>query len=142
MLMRCCPRRRKKVKWSFVDLSQDTVVREIVTRLKAVEKWGAVRVEGTWGSFAPLLAAHISKELGRPILYIRPHIDDADKVADDLNTFGAEDVEAFAAWEGEEDLADATDETRLRDSESSLVSRRSSLVIQRPSHESQVTSHG
>jgi transcription-repair coupling factor (superfamily II helicase) len=33
---------------------------------------------GTWGSFAPMLAAHLWKILKRPILYIAPHIDDAD----------------------------------------------------------------
>jgi len=65
-----------------------------------------------WGSFAHLLAAYISKELGRPILYVCPHIDDADKAADDLQTFGAQEIEPLAAWEGEEDLADATDEIR------------------------------
>ncbi|MBA7695890.1 Transcription-repair-coupling factor [subsurface metagenome] len=109
-----------------MELGRDRIVREIISRLKIARGGGLVKVEGTWGSFAPLLAAYISKELGRPILYLRPHIDDADKAADDLNTFGAEDVEAFAAWEGEEDLADATDETRAE--RLKLVSRISSLV--------------
>ncbi len=125
-----------------MELGRDRIVREIISRLKIARGRGLVEVEGTWGSFAPLLAAHISKELGRPILYIRPHIDDADKVADDLNTFGAEDmgstlrqssvpagspqVETFAAWEGEEDLADATDETRAE--RLRIVARLSSLV--------------
>ncbi|GAG53841.1 unnamed protein product, partial [marine sediment metagenome] len=72
----------------------------------------AVKVEGTWGSFARLLAAYISDKLKKPILYICPHIDDADKTADDLHTFGAERIEPLPAWEGEEDLADATDEIR------------------------------
>jgi transcription-repair coupling factor (superfamily II helicase) len=68
-------------------------------------------------------------------LYIRPHIDDADKAADDLHTFGAKDVdsagspqvEVFAAWEGEEDLADATDETRAE--RLRIVARFSSLAV-------------
>jgi len=59
-----------------------------------------------------MLAEYISRELKRPILYIRPHIDDADKVADDLHSFGCQRIEAFPAWEGIEDLADATDEIR------------------------------
>ncbi len=117
-----------------MELGRDRIVCEIISRLKTARGGGLVKVEGTWGSFAPLLAAYISTELGRPILYLRPHIDDADKAADDLNTFGAEDVdsigspqvEAFAAWEGEEDLADATDETRAE--RLKLVSRISSLV--------------
>ena len=89
------------VRMGIVELGRDRVVREIISRLKdAKGNEGAVKVEGTWGSFAPLLAAYISKELGRPILYIRPHIDDADKAADDLHTFGAEDVETFACVGG------------------------------------------
>ncbi len=94
-----------------MDLGRDKVVRRIISRLKAAET-GGVKVEGTWGSFAPLLVAHISNQLKRPILYVRPHIDDADKAADDLQTFGAKAIEPLAAWEGEEDIADATDEIR------------------------------
>jgi transcription-repair coupling factor (superfamily II helicase) len=59
-----------------------------------------------------MLAEYISRELERPILYIRPHIDDADKATDDLHSFGCQRIEAFPAWEGAEDLADATDEIR------------------------------
>jgi len=88
------------------------MVSELISRLKAARGEGVVRVAGTWGSFAHLLAAHISRKLGRPVLYICPHIDDADKAADDLQTFGAKEIEPLAAWEGEEDLADATDEIR------------------------------
>ena len=109
-----------------MELGRDRTVAEIISRLKTARGGGVVKVEGTWGSFAPLLAAYISKELGRPILYIRPHIDDADKAADDLHTFGAENIEALPAWEGEEELADATDEIRAE--RLKLVSRLSSLV--------------
>jgi transcription-repair coupling factor (superfamily II helicase) len=107
-----------------MELGRDKRVAEIISRLKTAKGGeGAVKVEGTWGSFAPLLAAYISKEIGRPILYIRPHIDDADKASDDLHTFGAENVEALPAWEGEEELADATDEIRAE--RLKLVSRLS-----------------
>jgi transcription-repair coupling factor (superfamily II helicase) len=107
-----------------MELGRDRIVREIIARLKTAKE--AVKVEGTWGSFAPLLAAYILKELGRPILYIRPHIDDADKAVDDLHTFGAENIEALPAWEGEEELADATDE--IRTERLKLVSRLSCIV--------------
>ena len=96
-----------------MKLGRDRTVAEIISRLKGCKGGeGAVRVEGTWGSFAPMLAGYISGELERPILYIRPHIDDADKAADDLHSFGCQRIEAFPAWEGAEDLADATDEIR------------------------------
>jgi transcription-repair coupling factor (superfamily II helicase) len=108
-----------------MDLAPDKTVREIISRL-AKPGEGVVKVEGTWGSFARLLAAHISRATSRPILYICPHIDDADKAADDLRTFGAQKVETLLAWEGEEDLADATDEIRAE--RLKLVSRLSSPI--------------
>jgi len=108
-------------------LGRDKIVAKIISRLEATrEDKGVVKVEGTWGSFARLLAAYISEKLGRPILYIRPHIDDADKSADDLHTFTGKQVESLGAWEGEEDFADATDEIRAE--RLKLVSRISQLA--------------
>jgi transcription-repair coupling factor (superfamily II helicase) len=94
-----------------MDLAGDKVVSQVVSRLGLAPQ-GPVKVEGTWGSFARLLAAHISKALHRPVLYLCAHIDDADRAFDDLKTFEASRVELLPAWEGEEELADATDETR------------------------------
>ena len=96
-----------------MDIGKDKVVREIIARLEAAKgNGGAVRVAGTWGSYAPMLAAFVSGKIKRPILYLCPHIDDADKVVDDLSTFGGSQIELMPAWEGEEQIADATDETR------------------------------
>jgi transcription-repair coupling factor (superfamily II helicase) len=95
-----------------MDLQRDKVVSEILARLSRSQ--GPVNVEGTWGSFARLLTSHISKTLHRPVLHLCPHIDDADRASDDLKTFGVERVELVPAWEGEEELADATDETRAQ----------------------------
>ena len=112
---------------AFMDLSLDTTVQEIIARLECASDGGQVNVEGTWGSFGPMLAATLSEKLGRLILYVRPHIDDADKAADDLQTFTGRPIEAFGAWEGEEDLADATDEIRAQ--RLMLVSRLSSSRV-------------
>ncbi len=110
-----------------MELGTDKTVGRIISRLKSAKAGeGVVKVEGTWGSFARLLTVYISEKLSRPILYICPHIDDADKAADDLHTFGGERVDIFGAWEGEEDLADATDEIRAE--RLKIVSRISSLV--------------
>jgi len=95
-----------------MDLAHDKVVSEVVARLSRSQ--GPVKVEGTWGSYARLLTAHLSKTLHRPVLHVGAHIDDADRAFDDLRTFGAEQVELLPAWEGEEELADATDETRAQ----------------------------
>ncbi|MHC4520368.1 MAG: hypothetical protein ACYTAS_17415, partial [Planctomycetota bacterium] len=94
-----------------MDLARDKVVSQLISRLAGPEK-RAVKIEGTWGSFARLLTAHVAKSLGRPILLVCPHIDDADRAFDDLKTFEAGRIELLPAWEGEEELADATDETR------------------------------
>ena len=118
-----------------MELGTDKTVGQIISRLKSAPAFscesksggeGVVKVEGTWGSFARLLTAYISEKTSRPILYICPHIDDADKAADDLHTFGGERIDTFGAWEGEEDLADATDEIRAE--RLKTVSRVSCLV--------------
>jgi transcription-repair coupling factor (superfamily II helicase) len=95
----------------MMDLAGDKAVSQVISRLHQAGR-GLVKVEGTWGSFARLLTAHLARTLQRPILHICPHIDDADRAFDDLKTFGVAGVELLAAWEGEEELADATDETR------------------------------
>jgi len=120
-----------------MDLGRDKTVARIISRLEATKGGGVVKVEGTWGSFARLLTASISQKLARPILYICPHIEDADKAVDDLQTFGCKNVAALAAWEGEEELADATDETRAE--RLKLVARISSLVGQGTGNGSQGT---
>jgi len=85
----------------FMELGRDRTVQEILARLEsAAGGRKAVRVEGTWGSFGSLLVAYISERTGRPVLYVRPHIDDADKALDDLHTFTGKAIEAFGAWEG------------------------------------------
>jgi transcription-repair coupling factor (superfamily II helicase) len=114
-----------------VNLGRDKIVSTIISRLETAKSAeGAVKVEGTWGSFAPMLACYISEKLGRPILYISPHIDDADKIIDDLHTFGGEKVELLPAWEGEEELADATDEIRAE--RLRVVTRYSSILRSSP----------
>ena len=49
----------------FMELGRDRTVLEIISRLQA-KGGGAVEVEGTWGSYAPMLAAYVSKKLKRP----------------------------------------------------------------------------
>jgi transcription-repair coupling factor (superfamily II helicase) len=94
-----------------VDLGEDKIVSETVSRLAGSRGHdGAVKVDGTWGSFAPMLAAHISRALKRPILYVNAQIDEADRTSDDLQVFASGGVEVFPVWEGIENIADATDE--------------------------------
>jgi transcription-repair coupling factor (superfamily II helicase) len=96
-----------------MNIGQDETIQKIISRLGSISgQKDIIKIEGTWGSFGRLLVSNISKQTGRPVLYICPHIDDADKALDDLNTFGGSRIELLSAWEGEEDLADATDEIR------------------------------
>jgi transcription-repair coupling factor (superfamily II helicase) len=94
-----------------MQIGNDSAVREITSRLKVLRPGeGAVKVEGSWGSFARLLAAHAAGELKTPVLYISPHIDDADSAGDDLGVFSGCTVETFPAWEGGPSSIDSTDE--------------------------------
>ena len=94
-----------------MDIGRDKTVEQIISRLKNSSACdGPVKVEGTWGSFAPALAAEVFKTLKRPILYISAHIDDADNVNDDLLVFGHKRVQTFPAREDLGDINDATDE--------------------------------
>ncbi len=84
-------------------------VQEIISQLNSAET-GVVKIAGTWGSFAPLLALHIHKQTNKPILYISRHLDDADNVVDDIIAVGGKNIETLPGWAGEE-IIDATDET-------------------------------
>lgn len=61
-------------------------VSELIPRLKADDN-RPVKIAGTWGSFAPLLALNIQQQLTKPILYISRHLDDSDNVVDDIIAF-------------------------------------------------------
>ena len=98
----------------MMDLNGDPKVREIVSRLaEARPGEGPVKVDGTWGSYARVLAGHIRRQLGRPIMYITAHQDEADNAADDLQNFAADArVSVFPVREdvGAEPTAEAGDE--------------------------------
>ena len=98
-------------------LRQDAAVRSIIERLSTGDSPAPVTADGARGSYAPLLAAALWRTLNRPVLYISPHIDDADHVADDLQVFAGRFVPTFPVWEDRQDQSDATDEVgaqRLR----------------------------
>ena len=50
------------------------------------KRQGVVAAEGLWGSSAPILAALATERLGRPLLYVTAHTDEADDVRDDIET--------------------------------------------------------
>ncbi len=94
-----------------IALKQDAAVRTIVERLTARSGTvPVVKADGTWGSYARLLGAYLHQTLKRPVVYISPHIDDADTAADDLQVFSGGLVATFPAWESQNGSLDATDE--------------------------------
>ena len=57
------------------------------------------RIVGVWGSSSALAAAAIGKITSRCVLFIAPHPDDADEVADDIEVFTGRPAHSFPAWE-------------------------------------------
>ncbi|MBW8017041.1 MAG: transcription-repair coupling factor [Planctomycetes bacterium] len=94
-----------------MDISKDKSVCQLISRLSEPDaKDGPVKVDGTWGSFAPLLAHHISSTLKRPLLYVSANIEDSDNIFDDLLVFAGKGIDIFPVWETRDKYADATDE--------------------------------
>ncbi|HOW19017.1 MAG TPA: hypothetical protein PLC79_08270, partial [Phycisphaerae bacterium] len=96
-------------------LTADETFRRLVARLR--EGKGPACVEGSWGSFAPLVAGFAAAESGRPLLYVTAHLEEADDARDDLELFLQHPVEVFGAWEalpGEGAAADEIAAERLR----------------------------
>ncbi len=60
---------------------------------------GVVGVSGLWGSSAPILAANLAESSDTPLLYICAHLDEADTVADDLQTTTGQQTAILSAWE-------------------------------------------
>ena len=94
-----------------MDLGRDNTVRQLVERLRTRKASDPpISVEGTWGSFARLLAAYVYQELGRPVLFVCAHIDDADSAGDDLQVFSGQPAETLPVWESPSAAEDGSDE--------------------------------
>ncbi|MCX5632341.1 MAG: transcription-repair coupling factor [Phycisphaerae bacterium] len=87
-----------------MNIGQLKSVQEIISQLKTVNR--AVKIAGTWGSFARLLALHIHEQLKKPILYISPYLDEADNVVDDLIAFHPSSVYSKASTPVEASVLD------------------------------------
>ena len=78
-------------------VTSDPVVAGLANRLVEVDALQAV--SGLWGSSAPILAAATGDAVGRPILYVTAHLDQADDARDDMETVLGRAVELLPAWE-------------------------------------------
>ncbi|MDH7598898.1 MAG: CarD family transcriptional regulator, partial [Sedimentisphaerales bacterium] len=89
------------------DLLSHPAIRQLMAML-AEGRGQLVNLQGLWGSFGPLLVGLIYRTLGRPILYIRPYVEDAFRAVDDLQTFGIK-ADLMAAWEDLQAVPDGAD---------------------------------
>jgi transcription-repair coupling factor (superfamily II helicase) len=84
------------------DLFQRVLTSEPVARAVEHLKTGdELNLAGVWGSAGPLIAAAVGRAANRPVLYLAPHLDDADGVADDMELFTSQPVATFPAWEAQ-----------------------------------------
>ncbi len=60
-----------------------------------------VALSGVWGSAAPMLAAALAAAKGWPLVYLCPHLDDADDAADDIELLTGQAATLFPAWEAD-----------------------------------------
>jgi transcription-repair coupling factor (superfamily II helicase) len=81
------------------NILRDAAVGQLLDRWRQ-EPQGAVTAAGPGGSAAPLLAAAASRQLKRPILYVAAHLEEADRAADDLQTFTDREVSILTAFDG------------------------------------------
>jgi len=92
----------------WADLLGHPSISELLTTLSQ-GRVQVVNVAGLWGSFGPLLVGLISRQVARPILYVRPHIEDALRAVDDLETFGIR-ADLLAAWDHVQQIPDPADQ--------------------------------
>jgi len=102
-----------------------------------------IALHGVWGSLPRLLAAILAESFSRPILYITPHITQADAAQDDLHTFTEQTVLLLPAAEADESQSDQFSEIsceRLRLCQSLSNSYRSPRENELSSSKSQNSS--
>jgi transcription-repair coupling factor (superfamily II helicase) len=78
-------------------ITRDETFLRMVRRVEAER--GVASAVGLWGSSAPILAGLMARSLGRPLLYIAAHFDEADEARDDIELATSWTTELFAAWE-------------------------------------------
>ena len=78
-------------------ITDDLSVKALCARLGKTK--APLGVHGLWGSAAPILAALIAEKLGRPLLFVTAHMEQADDARDDMETVLGHAVEVLPAWE-------------------------------------------
>ncbi len=88
----------------FDCVIENDLLQEAICKIR---RGHAARLTGVWGSSSALIAAGVGRVTKNPVLFVTPHLDDADATADDIELFigdAGEVVHQFPAWEAQ--LAD------------------------------------
>src|SRR6266550_451761 len=73
--------------------------RPLIELAESLRASGALTASGLWGSSVAAVTGAIEKRLGRPILLICGHVDEADDLADDMELFHGRRPEVLPALE-------------------------------------------
>ncbi len=117
------------VKMVVSTITGDERVLRLADRLS--KRGGVVGLSGLWGSSAPFVTAAVAQRLRRPVLYVTAHLDEADEILDDLETFGGGSARLLPAFEtlpGEGSAGGEIHDERLRLC-SALRSQTAGLVV-------------
>ena len=76
----------------------------------AVDAHATVTASGLWGSSVAAVTAAIEKHLGRPILLVCGHVDEADDLADDMDLFHGRRPDVLPALELSGSLGSVSEE--------------------------------
>ena len=79
---------------------------KLIAAAQRVTGGETVQLGGVWGSSGPLVAAAMGRLSQRGVLFVTPHLDDADSAVDDIEVFTGRRVELFPAWEADAASAD------------------------------------
>src|SRR3954467_324925 len=80
-------------------LGRLAAARPIVELAKTLRAGGAAQGSGLWGSSVAAVTSVLQRELGRPVLLVCGHIDEADDLADDVELFLGRRPEVVPALE-------------------------------------------
>ncbi len=78
-------------------ITDDSAIRTLCSRL--VGDNSPFAANGLWGSAAPIAAGCVATALGRPLLYLTAHLEQADCARDDIETGLGRPVDLLPAWE-------------------------------------------
>lgn len=78
-------------------ITRDNAIKALLRRLSAGDT--PLALSGLWGSSAPFVAALLSSDANPSILYVCPHLEQADNARDEIETLVGRAIDFLPAWE-------------------------------------------